>query len=213
MEVHGQALSFFIDDDVRRSDMWGSQLRDGIVQKGVQVEMLFFGCLSDGFNGPWRHFGGFGWEIGFGEVQAAWRVDLPWAAELVRIGESDITPLMIGEVEVVASKRRFDPVRNPNKGGTLDIFTDTRVGARADDGSVDQSCDFQRSQSSLNRQRLQAYDSGESIGIWGKRISVAHAEVSVEVQFSHSGDRLPDLFFGLCHALSRDQAGRDTSLS
>ena len=69
-------------------------------------------------------------------MQAAWFVNLPGTGQTVRISQSNVQTLMIGEVEIVAAQRIFHPIRNPDQGWALNILADAGVEIGPDNGPV-----------------------------------------------------------------------------
>ena len=75
----------------------------------------------------------------------------PRAGERVGAGEADVETLVMGEVEVVATERIFDPVRNPDERRSVDVRAHPAVHAGLDDRPIKKACGPDRVHSGLPR--------------------------------------------------------------
>ncbi len=80
-----------------------------------------------------------GHEAGAGDVEHAGRVHSPRPAQRVGVGEPDVTPAVIGEVEVVAPERALDVPGDADQRGPIDVPADALVKPGMDQRSVRQS--------------------------------------------------------------------------
>ena len=60
----------------------------------------------------------------------------PWYFKAIRIGESDVTALVMSEVEVILPERVLDPVRHPDERWAVDVVTNPIVHVWVDDRVV-----------------------------------------------------------------------------
>ena len=60
----------------------------------------------------------------------------PRAGDIIRIGQSDISAAVIGEIQVVVAKRIHYPIRHLDQRGSLDIATHSSIHFRSDDRTI-----------------------------------------------------------------------------
>ena len=133
--VHDDAPVGIVDVNVRRRDVRRDRLGHRVVRHPRRT-----GGPREDLRPLFRRQ--LGWrleEVRPLDLQAAGRVNSPWAEQFVRVGEANVQPLVVREIEVVPTQRIVDPLGYANQRRTLDVDADARVQVRRDDRPVEQT--------------------------------------------------------------------------
>ena len=76
--------------------------------------------------------------MGLLDLETARWVDVPRAEQVIGVREPDVSPFVIGKVEVVRSERIFDPVWDMYERRALDVLSDARVQFGPNDRHIEQ---------------------------------------------------------------------------
>src|SRR6516162_380544 len=80
-----------------------------------------------------------GQKTGFLELQAAGRINRPCFGEPISVGQANVAPLVIGEIEIVISEPVRDPVWHADGRWAWDVPADARMQVRCNDRSIKRS--------------------------------------------------------------------------
>ena len=80
-------------------------------------------------------------------------MNAPGTEQLIGIGESNVPPFVVGEVEVVLAEPPSYPIRDLDKRWPLNVGSDARVQIGCDDGTVKQALNPNRSAVGLRKNR------------------------------------------------------------
>ena len=123
VEVHADLVAFVVDVHIGRRDVGLEVVLPGAGTRDVPADRL-----ADGFERR-----AFGREVRGIQRERPRRVHAPRAGERVGEGQPDVRPLVVREVQVVATERLLDPVRDPDERRAVDVGAHPSVHVGPDD--------------------------------------------------------------------------------
>ena len=136
MEIHNDSLILFVHMNIGRGDMRLRQLFRVVMRHANTARLSSSDKFSEAFRcDRWPRYS----KKGFFDTQTARHMNLPRACYLICIGQSDVLPLMIGEIKIVLTQRVADPIRHFYKRGALNIAANARIGIGANNRSVEET--------------------------------------------------------------------------
>ena len=123
VEVHADLVVFVVDVHIGRRDMGLEVVLPGAGTLDVPAD-----GLADGFECR-----AFGREVRYLQRERPRRVRAPRAGERIGEGQPDVRPLVVREVQVVATERLLDPVRDPDERRAVDVGAHPFVHVGPDD--------------------------------------------------------------------------------